>query len=54
MAERFPALLGKVRHHRREGVDEHVARFGEGVAQVVGDLGVSIAPTAAESVLASS
>ena len=55
MTERLPAFLREMRHHRRETLDEHVAGFREGEAQIVGDIGaVSIAPTAAPSLLARS
>ena len=37
VAERLPAFLGEMRHHRREAMDEDVAGLGEGGAQIVGD-----------------
>ena len=37
VAERLPAFLREMRHHRREAMDENVAGLGEGGAQIVAD-----------------
>ena len=54
VAEHRPAFLGQMRHHRREGVHEHVAGLGEGEAQIVGDLAALDRADRRDSVLANS
>ena len=55
LAERRPALLGQMRHHRRDELHQDVAGLAQGAGEVGGQVsGRRLAPSAAPSALASS